>query len=90
MLPVQELFGGLLSLSMMPEPDQAQQALAQAASSAAALSASSASKRQKSAAPGAGSRFPIPPAAKVVLAKALPDASAEALDLIMLAAEQLR
>ena len=75
---------------MMPEPGQVQQALAQAASSAAALSASSASKRQKSAALSTGSRLPLPPDAKAVLAKALPDASAEALDLIMLAAEQLR
>ncbi len=87
---MQELFGAFLSLSTMPEPDQAQQALAQAASSAAALSASSASKRQKSAAPNAGSRLPLPPAAKAVLAQALPDTSAEALDLIMLAAEQPR
>ena len=87
LLPLQELLGGLLSLAMMPEPDEVQQALAQAASSAAALSASSSSKRQKSTASRVGTRSPP---SKAVLARTLPDASSEALDLIMIAAEQLR
>ena len=87
LVPLQELFGGLLSLALMPEPDEVQQALAQAASSAAALPTSSFSKRQKSAASSAGSRAPL---SEATLAKALPDASSEALDLIMVAAEQLK
>ena len=83
---LQELLGAFLSLSMMPEPGEANQALSQAiATSSAAGTAShttgTTGKRQKSA-PGAGSQqaLPMQSVMRIALAKALPGASAEALD----------
>ena len=87
---MQELFGAYLSLSSMPAPDEARQALAHATSTAASaagqLASNSASKRQKSASSGAGQHPILQSAARVALAKALPDASAEALERIAQAA----
>ncbi len=83
---MQELFGAYLSLSSMPAPDEARQALEMATSTAATaagqLASSSASKRHKSAFPGAWQHLIMQSAARVALAKALPDASAEALEKI--------
>ena len=88
---MQELFGAALSLSLMPEPNKVQQALAQAARSAASTGqmSNSGSKRQKSGSSSAGIQAlsQQQSAVRISLAKALPDASAEALDLITLAAD---
>lgn len=88
---MQELFGAFLSLSMMPAPGEASQALAQAANVAAGTAkqaASTVSRRQKAAAAGAASQqaLHVHSITKIALARALPNTPPEALEYISHAA----
>ena len=90
---VQELFGAFLSLSMMPAPGEASQALAQATSAAAGATkqaASTAGRRQKAVAAAASSQqaLHVQSVTRLALAKALPSTPAETLEHILHAAGQ--
>ena len=90
---MQELFGAFLSLSMMPAPEEAGQALAQAARAAAGAAkqaASTASRRQKTTAAAAASQqaLHVQSVSRMALARALPNTPVEALEHISYAAGQ--